>query len=53
MNMGGPSVDLEHTSGGTYEGTADLGMGGDWQATLTVTADPDTPTYKYKFSAAH
>lgn len=36
MNMGGPEIALKHTSNGVYEGEADLSMGGDWQAKVSV-----------------
>lgn len=36
MNMGGPEIALKHMSNGVYEGEADLSMGGDWQAKVSV-----------------
>ena len=35
--MDGPTVELKHVSGGTYEGEAELSMGGEWLAKLTIT----------------
>ena len=36
MNMGGPEITLNHTKDGIYEGEADLSMGGEWQAKVSV-----------------
>ena len=36
MNMGGANIELKHTKDGIYEGEADLSMGGDWQAKVSV-----------------
>ena len=35
--MNGPTVELKHVTGGTYEGEAELSMGGEWLAKLTIT----------------
>lgn len=35
--MDGPTVEMKHTSGGMYEGEAELSMGGEWLAKLTIT----------------
>jgi hypothetical protein len=35
--MDGPSIELKHTSGGMYEGEAELSMGGEWLAKVTIT----------------
>ena len=51
MNMGGPETTLT-AAGGHYEGTANLGMGGEYQAKATVTAGGDTGTAVYRFSAS-
>lgn len=36
MNMGGPELTLKHSGNGVYKGEADLSMGGDWQAKVSV-----------------
>lgn len=50
MNMPGPRVDLLSVGAGRYEGAATLGMGGDWEGRLTITADGATGTAVYVFS---
>ncbi len=50
MSMGGPEVTLEPAGSG-YQGTADLSMGGDFEAKVTVTAGGDTGTTTYHFVA--
>lgn len=49
MNMGGPEITLKHTSNGVYEGEADLSMGGDWQAKVSVEQEghPGEATYDF------
>ena len=51
MNMGGPETTLT-PAGDHFEGTANLGMGGEYQAKTTVTAGGDTGTAVYRFSAS-
>ncbi len=50
MQMVGPDVTLK-PAGEEYEGTANLSMGGAWQAKATVTAGGDTGTAVYNFDA--
>ena len=52
MNMGGPSVTLQHKAAGVYEGSAKLGMGGAYQGEVVVNAGGDTGTALYDFSAS-
>lgn len=49
MNMGGPEVMLKHTSNGMYQGEADLSMGGDWQAKVTVDQEGHPGEAVYNF----
>jgi hypothetical protein len=51
MQMVGPDVMLK-PAGEEYEGTANLSMGGQWQAKTTVTAGGDTGTAIYSFDAS-
>lgn len=54
MNMGGPTTTLQPVpkdTGGQYEGSASLGMGGEYQAKTTVTAGGDTGTAVFQFMA--
>ena len=51
MNMGGPTVELDHKEGGRYEREANLSMGGMWQATVTVKDEGETGTATYTFTA--
>lgn len=50
MNMGGPETTFKPT-GEQYEGAANLGMGGEYQAKTTVTAGGDTGTAVFQFMA--
>jgi nitrogen fixation protein FixH len=50
MNMGGPETTLKPT-GDRYEGTANLGMGGEYQTKTTVTAGSDMGTAVFQFMA--
>jgi hypothetical protein len=52
MKMVGPEVTLNHTDGGSYEGTANLSMAGDWEAKTTVTVGGESGTAVHTFSAA-
>ena len=52
MNMDGPTADLKHTSGGRYEGIANLSMGGDWRADATITDHHGSQTVSYSFKAS-
>jgi hypothetical protein len=49
MNMGGPEVVLKHTKDGVYEGEADLSMGGDWRAKVSVDQEGHTGEAVYDF----
>jgi hypothetical protein len=49
MNMGGSEVELKHTSGGVYEGEADLSMGGDWRAKVSVGQEGHSGEADYDF----
>ena len=49
MNMGGPEITLKHASNGMYEGEADLSMGGDWQAKVTVDQEGHPGEAVYNF----
>lgn len=51
MQMAGPDVTLK-PSGNDYEGTANLSMGGEWQAKTTVSAGGETGTAIYNFNAS-
>jgi nitrogen fixation protein FixH len=51
MNMAGPEVTLKPAGAGEYEGTANLGMAGDWQAKTTVSAGADTGAAIYQLTA--
>lgn len=51
MNMGGPEVELDHKDDGRYEETANLSMGGAWQAVVTVKDEGETGTATYTFNA--
>jgi hypothetical protein len=51
MSMAGPEVTLKAAGAGTYEATANLGMGGDWQAKTTVSAGEETGTAVHQFAA--
>lgn len=51
MQMAGPEVTLK-PAGDHYEGTANLSMGGDWQAKTTVSAGGETGTAIYDFNAS-
>jgi nitrogen fixation protein FixH len=52
MEMGGPTIPLQHRSNGIYEGDADLSMGGEWQARLTIQGpDGQTGLASYQFVA--
>jgi hypothetical protein len=50
MQMAGPDVTLKPT-GSQYEGTANLSMAGEWQAKTTVSADGESGSAVYQFSA--
>ena len=49
MGMGGPDVTLKHTKGGSYEGEAELSMGGNWEAKVSVEQEghPGEATYRF------
>lgn len=49
MNMGGPEITLKHTADGVYQGEADLSMGGDWQAKVSVEQEGHTGEAIYDF----
>ncbi|HXG24514.1 MAG TPA: FixH family protein [Chthonomonadales bacterium] len=51
MNMAGPEATLE-SGGEHYHTTAKLGMAGEWEARVTVTADGESGTATYRFSVA-
>lgn len=51
MDMGGPETTLK-AAGEQYAGTANLGMGGEYQAKTTVTAGGDTGTAHFHFMAS-
>jgi hypothetical protein len=51
MQMAGLDVTLK-PGGDDYEGTANLSMGGDWQAKTTVTAGAETGTAIYNFNVS-
>ncbi len=52
MNMGGPEVELKHTKDGIYAGEADLSMGGDWQAKVSVEQEDHPGEAVYDFVVA-
>lgn len=52
MNMAGPEASLQHMDGGSYEGTANLSMGGDWEAKTSVAGGGDTGTAVHRFTAS-
>ena len=49
MNMGGPEVTFAPT-GDRYEGNANLGMAGEWQADVAVKSGNETGTAVYVFN---
>lgn len=54
MNMGGPEATLKASASGgpgTYEGTANLSMGGEYQANVAVGAGGETGSATYTFMA--
>jgi nitrogen fixation protein FixH len=51
MSMMGPEVTLK-PAGDEYEGAANLSMGGEWEAKVTVSAGGETGTAVYRFSAS-
>ncbi|HEY0868568.1 MAG TPA: FixH family protein [Fimbriimonas sp.] len=53
MNMDGPSVDLKPTTGNVYEGTADLPMGGEYEAKVSVGgAEGHANEFTYRFNVS-
>jgi YtkA-like len=50
MKMTGPDVTLQ-PAGDHYEGAANLGMAGEWEAKTTVNASGETGTATYHFTA--
>jgi nitrogen fixation protein FixH len=50
MKMTGPDVTLQ-AAGDRYEGSANLGMAGEWEAKTTVNASGETGTATYRFTA--
>lgn len=52
MQMKGPEATLKHMDGGSYEGTANLSMTGEWEAKTTVTGGGDTGTTVHRFTAS-
>lgn len=52
MQMVGPEVSLEPTGDDTYAGMANLSMGGEWQADVSVSAGGESGTAVYQFSAS-
>jgi nitrogen fixation protein FixH len=49
MQMLGPDVTMTHLADGRYEGTANLSMGGPWQAIVRVSAHDETGEAAYHF----
>ncbi|MBI3911028.1 MAG: FixH family protein [Armatimonadetes bacterium] len=52
MKMIGPEVTLEPAGDGEYEATANLSMGGGWEAKVTITAGGETGTAVYHFTVS-